>query len=135
MRKSRLPLPFLIMALGLALLLVKFLEDKTVHARAHDSTTVTTNQPVQSVEQQKVAAVYFRIMSWLSAIAPKNPQPARPQVNDPAAVSVDPSNGGPRNVGPEKNDLRIAPASSRLAFCALGPRESTDSTPRDTRVP
>ena len=135
MRKSRLPLPFLIMALGLALLLVKLSEDRTVQASGRDSTTVTMNQPVQSVEQQKAAAAYFRIMSWLSAIAPKNSQPARPQVNDPTAVSVDPPKACPQKVGPERNELRTVPANSKLALCAVGTSGAADSARGDTRVP
>jgi hypothetical protein len=67
MRRIRLPVLFVVMALGLALFVVKYPEKRGAQA----ATVVRMTQPVQSVEQQRAAVIYFRIMSWLSAIVPK----------------------------------------------------------------
>ena len=90
MRKRKLMLPFAVMALGVILFLVQSpKQGKTTHT----NTAAQAAQPVQSVEQQKAAEIYFRIMSWLSIIAPKDQgrAEARPAASVTNGVRKDPS--------------------------------------------
>jgi len=83
MKKSRgLPAPFLILILaGMVLLLSTFTKRSSGAGAVRDDTI-----QVQTVEQERMAAAYFRILSWLSGLMPSasepvkaNPQPA-PQI-------------------------------------------------------
>jgi len=74
------PLPFLVLFLAGLVLLVSFFVERRSRARMAKQDPLE----VQTVEQERMAALYFRILSWLSDVAPKgsaspkvSPQPPR----------------------------------------------------------
>ncbi len=77
--KGCLPIPFLILILAGVVSLFSLIATSTSRAGM-----VRDHSPqVQMMEQQRMAAVYFRILSWLSDVTPRpaehaksNPQPA-----------------------------------------------------------
>ena len=79
--KGCLPIPFLILILAGVVSLFSLIATSTSRAGM-----VRDHSPqVQMMEQQRMAAVYFRILSWLSDVTPRpaehaksNPQPAVP---------------------------------------------------------
>lgn len=74
MKKLRaIPIPFLILFLAGVVSLFSVFAEPGTHASANQN-----GSPVlQTVEQESAAAVYFRVLSWLSDVtAPREVQPA-----------------------------------------------------------
>jgi hypothetical protein len=70
--KRALPLPFLVVILAGVLLTVSFYVERRSRAR-----TAKEDSPgTQTVGQERMAALYFRILSWLSDVAPKGSAPS-----------------------------------------------------------
>ena len=81
MNKRRLPIPFLILILaGVVSLFSLVATGSSRTGMVRDNSL-----QMQMVEQERMAALYFRILSWLSDVTPRAAKPARvdPQ---PAAV-------------------------------------------------
>jgi hypothetical protein len=77
--KQVLPIPFLILILAGAVSLFSILADRGSRAGMVRDDSLQ----MQTVEQERMAAIYFRVLSWLSDITPRaaepanaNPQPA-----------------------------------------------------------
>jgi hypothetical protein len=65
--KRSLPLPFLVLILAGALLTVSFFAGRRSRARTAQEYPSGT----QTVGQERMAALYFRVLSWLCDVAPK----------------------------------------------------------------
>ena len=79
--KQSLPIPFVILILAAVVSMYSL-----VAGRASGAPVVQDNSlQMQTVEQERVAAIYFRILSWLSDVTHRNAEPvqAKPQ---PAAA-------------------------------------------------
>ena len=63
MKKPKLPLPFWILILATLFLLGSAFGERIGHPAA-----AARNHPSETVEQQKAAIVYVRVMSWLSRV-------------------------------------------------------------------
>jgi hypothetical protein len=83
-QKSRLPLPFLILILAGVVSIYSILASRSSGA----AMVQDNSMQMQTVEQERMAAVYFRVLSWLSDVTPRKVEPlqANPQ---PASVSHD----------------------------------------------
>lgn len=68
----KLPLPFLIVIVAGAASLFSIVSDRGSRHDAADNHSVQ----MQTAEQEQIAAVYFRVLSWLSNIAPPSSAPA-----------------------------------------------------------
>jgi len=100
--KQSLPIPFLILILAGVVSLYSI-----VAGRVSGAATVQDNSlQMQTVERERVAAIYFQVLSWLSDVTRRTPEPvqARPQ---PAAVPQVAK-------GPRHSDCRVS-----IALCAF----------------
>jgi hypothetical protein len=70
--KRTLPIPFLILILAGVVSLFSIFADRGSRA----SVVRNDSLQMQTVEQERMAAVYFRILSWLSDVTPRTPEPA-----------------------------------------------------------
>jgi hypothetical protein len=76
--KQNLPIPFLILILAAVVSIYSL-----AAGRASGAATVQDNSlQMQTVEQERVAAIYFEVLSWLSDVTNRNAEPpaAEPQV-------------------------------------------------------
>lgn len=74
MKKSRgLPIPFLILILAGVISLSSALSSRNPRAGAVRDDSLQ----IQTVEQERIAEIYFRILSWFSGLMPCNPVPAK----------------------------------------------------------
>ncbi len=71
--KRSLPIPFLILILAGVVSLFSILVDRGPRA----SMVRDDSLQMQTVEQERMAATYFRILSWLSEVTPRAPEPAK----------------------------------------------------------
>jgi hypothetical protein len=70
-----LPIPFLIIILAGVVSLFSIFVNRNSSAKSVSDDSVQ----MQTVEQQRVAAIYFRILSWFSDFAPTGSSPAKAQ--------------------------------------------------------
>ena len=79
--KQSLPIPFLILILAGVVSLYSIVASHLSGAAVAQDSSLQ----MQTVEQERVAAIYFRILSWLSDVTHRNAEPvqAKPQ---PAAA-------------------------------------------------
>jgi hypothetical protein len=75
--KRALPLPFLILILAGVVSLYSIIAGRVSRAAAVQDNSVQ----MQTVEQERVAAIYFRVLSWLSDVTHRSSErvQARPQ--------------------------------------------------------
>lgn len=74
MQKKRVPsLPFLVLILAGLVSLVGIFAERNSRAKMAKEDPIK----MQIVEQERIAALYFRILSWLSDVAPKRSAPAK----------------------------------------------------------
>jgi len=74
MQKKRvLPLPFLVLILAGLVSLVGIFAERNSRAKMAKEDPLK----VQTVEQERMATLYFRILSWLSDVAPKGAAPPK----------------------------------------------------------
>jgi hypothetical protein len=87
--KQVLPIPFLILILAGVVSLF------SIAATRKSRVGMTKDDPLQmqTVEQERVAAIYFRILSWLSDVTPR---PAGPVKANPQPAPVPPVGKTPR---------------------------------------
>lgn len=72
-----LPVPFLIViAAGLVSLF-----SLVATSRARPNVTNHNSEQMQTVEQEHIAAIYFRVLSWLSDVTPRPAEAARMSTN------------------------------------------------------
>jgi hypothetical protein len=71
--KSGLPIPFLILILAGVVSLFSILSDHVSQAGKVRDDSVQ----MQTVEQERLAAFYFHILSWLSQITPRSAEPVK----------------------------------------------------------
>lgn len=83
-----LPIPFLILILAGVVSLFSVVANRGPQA----STVRNDSLQVQTVEQERIAEFYFRILSWLADITPRRAKPvnARPQPAPPPHVFKSP---------------------------------------------
>jgi hypothetical protein len=107
MKKQRgLPIPFLILILAGIVSTFSLFADHGSRANRVRSDSLQ----VQTVEQERMAAVYFRVLSWLSTVTPR---PAESAQADPQPASLpQPPNAPQRRVQP-----------GRVVLCAFHPRQ------------
>ena len=67
----KLPIPFLILILAGAVSIYSLLASRNSRA----ATAQDNSLEMQTIEQERVAAVYFRVLSWLSDVSTRNPEP------------------------------------------------------------
>ena len=81
-----LPIPFLILILAGAVSLASIFSGRNSGA----STVKDDSLQMQTVEQERMAALYFRILSWFSGIAaqPKEPGVTAPTPSSPQMIRV-----------------------------------------------
>jgi hypothetical protein len=102
MKKQGFPLPFVILIVAGVVSLFSLVASRTsrVTAATNDSLQV------QMVEQERVAALYFRVLSWLSDVTPR---------------PTEPSQAGPAPT-PERQTAKapqVEKRHSRVELCAL----------------
>jgi len=100
--KPVLPIPFLILILAGIVSLFSILADRSSKAGVvrHDSLQI------QTVEQERMAAIYFRILSWLSELTPRASAPAK-------------INPQPSPAPPNIKVRRRQQGPGRVEFCAF----------------
>jgi hypothetical protein len=78
------PIPFLILILAGVVSLVSIAADRNSHA------SMLREDPVQmqTVEQERLAAVYFRVLSWISDVIPRSEEPAKAHPRSAPAPQV-----------------------------------------------
>jgi hypothetical protein len=112
--KRVLPVPFLILILAGVVSLFSLVEDRSSSAKMVKEDSLQT----QTVEQERMAAIYFRILSWLSNVNPKGQEPAKATPQPVSAHQV------------EKTPQRTA-RPGRIELCALPvARSLTTAKPR-----
>ncbi len=103
MKSTRgLPVPFLILLLAGAVSLVSIFADRGAHAG------IVRNDPVQmqTIEQERMAEFYFRILSWVSGLRSRASNPA----NAPSPALATPKAVKSRRRGSRRE---------RIEFCAF----------------
>ncbi len=68
-----LPIPFLVLILAGVVSLFSLIADRSFRPGAAKSDSLQ----MQTVEQERIAAIYFRILSWLSDVTPQTAEPAK----------------------------------------------------------
>ena len=106
--KRSLPLPFLILILAGIASLFTVIADRATPARPAQDNSLQ----MQTVEQERMAELYFRVLSWVSDLKaqPIHPAKAAPQ---PAAV--------PKVVSVPRERRRLG----RVEYCAFPATEKT----------
>jgi hypothetical protein len=80
MQKNRVPpLPFLVLFLAGVVSLVSILTERNSRMKMAKEDPLK----VQTVEQERMAELYFRILSWLSDLAPKGSAPPKAAPQSP----------------------------------------------------
>jgi len=90
-RRQFLPIPFLVLMLAGAVSLVSFAMDVSTRSGAPRRDSIQA----QTVEQERLAAAYFSVLSWLSEVVPRA---EKPHSTAPSAVAnvAKPSSAHPR---------------------------------------
>jgi hypothetical protein len=71
--KHNLPIPFVVLILAGAVSLFSIIATGT----SRTGMVRDDSSQVQMVEQERMTALYFRILSWLSNVTPRTPEPAK----------------------------------------------------------
>jgi len=87
--KQLLPIPFLILILAGVVSLFSLAATR----KSPSSITRDDSLQMQTIEQERMAAIYFRILSWLSDFTPR---PAEPVKANPQPAPVPPAGKTPR---------------------------------------
>jgi hypothetical protein len=114
MKKNRtLPIPFVVVMLAGLVSLFSILADR----RSRVGTVRDDSLQVQTVEQERMAAIYFRILSWLTDIARGVSAPAKSPQAAPAPRVI---NTPRRHERRERMELCALPGENN--FVARNPR-------------
>lgn len=118
MKNSRaLPIPFLIVILAGVVSLFSMVADRRVRASSVQDDSVQ----MQTVEQERMAAIYFRVLSWVSGVtAPREEAPAKADHKPAPAPQVDSRPSNPARPG-------------GIELCAFAITQSVSRTNRHTR--
>ncbi|MGD0221329.1 MAG: hypothetical protein ABSF71_03260 [Terriglobia bacterium] len=95
MKNTRgLPIPFLILILAGAVSLVSIVANRGAQASMVRNDSVQ----MQTIEQERMAEFYFRILSWLSDLRPRAADPAKatPHTSTPPKAVKSPPRGAHR---------------------------------------
>jgi hypothetical protein len=84
-----LPIPFLVLILAAVVSLFSIVADRSFRPGAARSDSLQ----MQTVEQERMAVIYFRILSWLSDVTPRTADPAKVDAQ-PAPQAVKPQRHG-----------------------------------------
>ena len=98
--KRVLPLPFLVLILAGVVSLFSILADRGSRGSMVRDSSLQT----QTVEQERVAAIYFQMLSWLSDLNPRAVEPAK-------------ANPQPAPVPQVVKSLRRRERPGRIEFC------------------
>jgi len=85
--KGVLPVPFLILILAAVVSLFSVIADRAPQAAVGEKDSLQ----IQTVEQERMAAAYFRVMAWLSDVMPQAGKPAKtisPSVPTPSLTKA-----------------------------------------------
>ena len=74
--KQALPIPFVILIVAGVVSLFSLVSDR----RSRAGMVTDNSLQMQTVEQERVAAVYFRVLSWVSDLTSRPSAPAKPIV-------------------------------------------------------
>jgi len=88
--KQILPIPFLILILAGLVSLFSIVATR----RSPASTVRDDSLQMQTVEQERMAAIYFRVLSWLSDVTPRAAEHVKA---DPQPAHVPPAGKTPRH--------------------------------------
>jgi len=97
--KGVLPIPFLILIVAGVVSLFSVFADRQPRA------AVTGSSPLQmqTVEQERMAVIYFRVLSWLSDVIPRGGDPVK--ANPPSHPAPKPTKASPRCGRPGRIEL------------------------------
>lgn len=110
MQKKRVPpLPFLVLILAGVVSLVSIYTERSSRAKMAKEDPLQ----VQTVEQERMAALYFRILSWLSDVAPKGSAPPKAPPQPPRVSQAVKTWRAPTDRG--KVELCALPAEPTVA--------------------
>ena len=110
MKKGRsLPIPFLILILAGVVSLFSIFADRGSRA----SMVKDDSLQMQTVEQERMAAVYFRLLSWLSGLTPRTTEPAKGNPQPAPAPEKAPR----RRQRPDRIELCTLHSMRNLARC------------------
>jgi len=117
MKKTRgLPIPFLILILAGVVSLFSIAADRSSPANMVRDDSLQ----MQTVEQERMAAFYFRILSWLSDVTPREAEPAKA---NPQPAHVPQSTKAPRRRARQgRIDLCALRSGKNLAASKTGAR-------------
>jgi len=124
MQKKRVPpLPFLVLILAGVVSLVSIITERSSRA------TMAKEDPlkVQTVEQERTAALYFRILSWLSDVAPKGSAPPKAAPQPPRVSQAVKTWHAPAGRG--KVELCVLPAEPTVGGVKRLARNSQPALP------
>jgi len=100
MKKQRgLPIPFLVLILAGVVSAFSILMDGGSRA----GKTGDHSLQIQTVEQERMAAIYFRVLSWLSSVTPRATEP--PRADPQPAPVLKPTMTPPRRQRPGRIEL------------------------------
>lgn len=117
MQKNRLPpLPFLILLLAGLVGLIAVLAGRLSPAPMTKEDTLQ----VQTVEQERMAAIYFRILSWLADVTPKGSPASGTAAQPPRAAAVGKASEGPA-------------AHAKVQLCTLSGEHEVARVKRDSQ--
>ena len=102
--KQVLPIPFLILILAGLVSLFSIVATR----RSPASTVRDDSLQMQTVEQERMAAIYFRILSWLSDVTPRAAEPVK-------------ANPQPAPISPAGKTPRRQERLNRVELCAFHP--------------
>lgn len=111
-----LPIPFLVLILAGVVSLFSMAAGRSSGA----GTVRDDSLQMQTIEQERMAAFYFRILSWLSDLTPRTAQPAKanPQPAPTPQVIKTPR----RRERPGRIELCTLPCAQKLAAAKRGAR-------------
>jgi len=96
MKNSRgLPIPFLILILAGAVSLFSLFANRGTRAGMGNDDSVQ----MRTIEQERMAEIYFRVLSWLSDIAPRTAEPAKADPQPAPVIQVVKSSRRPERRG------------------------------------
>jgi len=114
--KRDLPIPFLILILAGVVSLFSILADRGSRA----SMVRDDSLQMQTVEQERMAAFYFQLLSWISNVTPRAAEPAKA---NPQPAPVPHAVRTPRRQEPQ----------GRIELCTLPCRQNLAATKRRAR--
>lgn len=107
--KRVLPIPFLILILAGVVSLFSIAADRGSRAAMVGDDSLQ----MQTVEQERMAAFYFRILSWLSDVTPRAAEPAK--ANPQPAPAPQPTKAPRRRQRQGRIELCTLPSGQNLA--------------------